>query len=172
MLQLEKHDAFFAAVTLVNEKHGEENVKATSLRLRLRGPNTLLDAIKPGLRQFLYRPAAPGEQIDLYQGVEDLVALRDPRLKQLKFDDEFPGYTLTLHTGLGLSSELVFRDVTLRRFAVAAIEGGSCEITFSALVHPTRIEMGNLGALLQESNEITLAPPTGAEAGTQQDLAA
>jgi len=65
--------------------------------------------------------------------------------------------------------------VTLKNFKFEALDGGSLQVTVSALFHPTTEQAGALCALIQEDVQITLIPPTKQAKGSkpqQEDLAA
>ncbi len=160
MFQTDKQLAKIASFTPIAEKHGDENKLAASLKFELSAANSALDAFSPKLRKFLFRKAGKGEQQDLIEGTDGLVALEMPRLGALSWDEEFPGYEIEIAGGLHLAEPIVQVDVTLKKFRFEPLEGGSVLITFSAVFHPDAEEAGALCALIQDEVELTLTPPT------------
>lgn len=169
-----------AAAKVVNfnpraEKHGDENKMAGDLKLLATTGNGVLDFFSKELRKTLYRKPSQGEQQDLIDGSDGLTAVKFPRLGALSWDEDYPGYHLVIGGGLGLSEPMVLKDVTLKRFRFAALDGGSVQVGVSALFHPSTEQAGQLCALIQEEVQITLIPPTKQAKGekpVQADLAA
>ncbi len=170
MLQTDKAIAKIASFNPRAEKHGEDNKLAADIKVQMSIGNGVLDQFHPDLRAALYRKAGPGEQQDLIDGENGLVAVKFPRIGALRWDEEFPGYEVTIHSLLGLVEPQELVDVTLKKFAFEPIEGGSVALTFSIVFHPDKSEAGALCALIQEEVELTLVPPK-AQAQQQPDLA-
>lgn len=157
------------------EKHGGENKMAGDLKLLATTGSSVLDFFSKDLRKALYRKPGQGEQQDLIEGADGLTAVKFPRLGALPWDEEYPGYELVIAGGLGLTEPMVLSGVTLKNFKFEALDGGSLQVTVSALFHPTTEQAGALCALIQEDVQITLIPPTKQAKGTkpqQEDLAA
>lgn len=167
MFELQRATAKIAAFNPRAEKHGEGNVTAVDIKLEVLAPNSALFAFDKDLCVALYRPARPGDQQSLLGGGGALVAVRFPRLGQLSWDEEFPGYEIELERGLGLSYPLHIVDVTLKKFRFEAIEGGVVKITFNAVFHPDAEEAGAICKLIQEDVELTLIPPTRGDDGAE-----
>ena|SRR5690606_15575740 len=174
MFELTDHTAKIASFTPIAEKHGDENKLAASLKLELTCSNAVLDAFHKDLRTALYRKAGSGEQQDLIEGADGLVAVKFPRIGGLSWDEEFPGYELSLSGFMGIADSLDLVDVTLKKFKFEPLEGGSVALTFSAVFHPDAEEAGQLCALIQDEVELTLVPPSKqdgeSEEGYQQEL--
>ena len=151
------------------EKHGDDNKLAADIKIECSVSNDQLNHFDPKMRDFLFRKAEAGEQQDLIDGENALVALRLPKLGPLSWDEEFPGYRVEFPAGLGLLESLALEDVTVRKFKFEPIEGGSCSVTFSIVCHPDAEEAGELCALIQKDVEIVLTPPTRQE--VQQEFA-
>lgn len=171
MFSLEKQRVKISSFNPRAEKHGEDNKLAADIKFEVSLPNVILDEFSKDLRKALYRKAAKGEQQDLIEGTEGLVALKFPRLGAQRWDEEFNGYEIQIDSDLGLKDPLVLVDVTVRKFAFEPIEGGSVAITFSAICHPDQDEAGALCALIQEEVDLTLTPPS-AQAAANDDLGA
>ena len=167
MLQTDKAIAKIASFNPRAEKHGEDNKLAADIKVQMSIGNGVLDQFHPDLRAALYRKAGPGEQQDLIDGENGLVAVKFPRIGALRWDEE---YEVAIHSLLGLVEPQQLVDVTLKKFAFEPIEGGSVVLTFSIVFHPDKSEAGALCALIQEEVELTLVPPK-ALAQQQPDLA-
>lgn len=172
MFSLENQQAKISSFNPRAEKHGDENVTAGDLKIEVTCANAALDHFDKGLRKFLYRKPASGEQSDLpLEQTDGLTARKLPRLAPLKWDEDFPGYELHIVTGLAVDEVIEIDDVELSGFLFEALEGGSVQITFRASFHPDGRTSGKLCQLIQETVEISLIPPK-AEEPAQQKLAA
>lgn len=172
MFNLENHQAKIASFNPRAEKHGEENVSAGDLKFEVTCGNSALDHFDKALKKMLYRKPGAGEQADLPLNDHDGLTQRKlPHLAPLKWDEDFPGYELSITTGLALDEALKLSDVELSGFVFEALDGGSVLITFRASFHPDGRTSGKLCQLIQETVEITLTPPD-ADEPAQQKLAA
>lgn len=160
MFQLNDATAKIANFNPRAEKHGEDNVTAGDIKIAVTTSNGILDYFSKDLRAALYRKAVAGEQQDLIDGKDALVAVKMPRLGAQSWDEEFPGYEIKLGGGLGLTEPLVLVDVTLKKFRFEPLEGGSVAVTFSAICHPDAEEAGQLCQLIQNDVQLTVIPPT------------
>ena len=172
MFSLENQSVKIAHFNARSEKHGDENVSAGDLKFEVTCSNTALDHFDKALKKMLYRKPGAGEQTDLPLNDHDgLTARKLPHLAPLKWDEDFPGYGLSITTGLALDEALTLDDVELSNFVFEALDGGSVTITFRASFHPDGRTSGKLCQLIQETVDITLTPPD-ADEGEQQKLAA
>lgn len=171
MFSLENHQAKIASFNARKECHGDEKVLSGDLKVEVTCSNSALDHFDKGLRKTLYRKASAGEQADLPLGDDGLTARKLPHLAPLKWDEDFPGYKLSIVTGLALDEALKLDDVELSGFVFEALDGGSVSITFRASFHPDGRTSGKLCQLIQETVDITLTPPDASEP-SQQKLAA
>jgi len=166
---LQNHQAKIASFNPRAEKHGDENVPAGDIKFEVKAHSSVLDLFDPSYRTFLFRKAdLAGEQQPLLEG-DKLTALAKPKLKPLSLEEDFPGYTLTIGSGLEAIEPLVLSDVELSSFKFEPIEGGSVGITFSATVHGDADDFGEICQQIQNLVDITLEPP---KAEAQQQLAA
>jgi hypothetical protein len=116
------------SMTPRTEKHGDEDVSAVSLSLRLTGPNTLLDTLQPGLRDALYK-AVDGQE-DL-PGVEPATPLLRARgIESVKLTACFEGWTLAIDQGIDESDPIKLGGSKIDKFVVEPKEGGSIDLTF------------------------------------------
>lgn len=158
MFELAKTSAKIANFNPRAEKHGEDNKLAADIKVELQVHNSVLDNFDKKLRGTLFRKPGKGEQPDMLDK-DQLTAVQFPRMGELSWDEEFPGYDLEIASGMGLSEPLFLSDVTLKKFRFEAIEGGSVNVTFNVICHPDKAEAGELCALIQSDAEITLTPP-------------
>lgn len=162
MLTLNKATAKLSSFNPRAEKHGDENVPAGDLKFEVKVHSTVLDNFDHSYRPFLFRAAdASGDQPGLLKG-DDLTELSKPKLRALVLEEEFPGYTLRIGSGLDSIEPLVLTDAKLSNFTIKAINGGSVSLSFSAAVHPDSEAAGELCSLIQEEVELTLEPPKAA----------
>ena len=159
MFGLTKHPTKVSSFNPRAEKHGEENVPAGDITFETRVHSSVLDQFDPSYRKFLFRKAdASGDQQPLLEG-DTLIAVAKPKLGPLKLNEEFPGYTLKIESGLELSKPLVLSDVELSNFRIEPMEGGSVSLKFNATAHPDADDAGLLCQVIQNTVEITLEPP-------------
>lgn len=172
MFGLEKQQAKIVSFNPRAEKHGDENVTAGDLKIECTAHSSVLDHFDKALRKLLYRKPSSGEQSELSLGESDGLTQRKlPRLAPLRWDEDFPGYSLSIDSGLGIKDPIELEEVELSSFVFEALEGGSVAITFRASCHPDAEEAGALYTMIQEDVEITLVPPR-AKDDAQQKLAA
>ncbi len=171
MLHLEAHEVDITNVNLRKEKHGSERKLGVDITIAVKGPNSILDDVEKGLRQSLFRTAKKGEQLDMVEGADGLVAVKHPCLSPIRLEGKFTGYELQIdHQIEGTTTEpLILVDVTLKDITVDPIEGGSVTLTFKlqAAVEPD--ELTEIGEFYTHSAvRLTLTPPTAQE---QQEAA-
>lgn len=158
-------DQQIAKITSLNpraEKHGEDNVPACDIGFEVNAHSRVLDLFDPSYRPFLFRRSdAPGDQPSLIDG-DQLTALAKPTLKPLRLDEDFPGYTLRIGSGLDFGEDLVLADANLSGFVIEAVEGGSVKLKFSASAHPTADQCGELYEQIQNMVDLTVEPPLAA----------
>ncbi|HET7663859.1 MAG TPA: hypothetical protein VFK31_09500 [Rhodanobacteraceae bacterium] len=137
--------------------------------------SSVLDEFSPDLRRTLYRKPEAGEQDELPLSDSDgLTARKLPHLKPLAWDEDFPGYRLTIKDFNGFNEDATLPCVKLSKFNFEAQDGGSVHITFRASCELDADEAGTLCSLIQEAATITLVPPEPVEAAEsgQEDLEA
>lgn len=122
--------AKLATFTARVEKHGEDDVSALSLGLRITGPNTLLDLLSPTLRHALYTEV-PGQEP--LPGVEPSTPLlRTKDIDSLALTYAFEGWTLSVDHGIDERAPIVMGSTKVDKFKVKALEGGSIELSMRA----------------------------------------
>lgn len=121
-------DVLLKTWTPRTEKHGDEEVSATSLGIKISGANTLLDLLSPTLRTMLY--AAPEGQAQL-PGVEvSTPLLRCKLAEKVHLTSAFEGWTLRIFHGYDDEDPFVIGGCKVDKFLVTPFDGGSCEIDF------------------------------------------
>jgi hypothetical protein len=146
------------------ERNGPKNVPAGDLSFAVSLPAAVVDDFIQGARAMLFARAAdappPRDELQLADPeAAGLTALRNPNLKPLVLDEDFPGYTLSIVRGNGMRKPIEIEKVELSKFAFEAKQGGTVNVTFSASFHPDEKISGPLCQLIQEQVEITLVPP-------------
>jgi len=162
MFSLTKHQTKIASFNPRAEKHGEENVLAADLKIEATVHSATLDLFDKKLRPMFFRKAEIGEQQSLIEG-DDLIGLRLPQIKGFTWDEDFPGYTIEIGSGLDIGKPLVITEVELSKFKFEPAEGGAVKLTLSASFHPSAELSGALCALIQDTVELTLLPPSAAQ---------
>lgn len=121
-------DATLSSVTPRTEKHGDDDVFAISLGLKVTGPNTLLDLLAPGLRDALYKAAEGQEDLP---GVEPATPLlRCKLIETLALGACFEGWTLAVDHGIDEADPIKLGGSKVDKFRVTPREGGSVDIAF------------------------------------------
>lgn len=117
------------SVTPRTEKHGDEDVFAVSLGLKLTGPNTLLDLVQPGLLDMLYT-APPDDQAEIPDVERVKPLLRTAGVESVKLTACLEGWTLHIDRGVDADQMIVLGGCKVDSFVVHALQGGSVELHF------------------------------------------
>lgn len=158
MFNLTKANATLRNWNPRSERHGEDRAMAGDVAFIVAQPNAVLEHFDSNLRPALFRQVRSGEQQRL-DGEDAWTGVLLPKVKPLRWDEEWPGYRLEICEGLGLTEPLIFEDVTVRKFSFAPVEGGTVNIGFSVIVHPDAPESGQLHALQLSEVVVSLTPP-------------
>ena len=125
-----------AKVTVTNsnprrELHGEDKVRAIDISFSLKGENTLLDLIEPGLRaHHYYNKALKDGQEALPEMIVPLPNLRHPKLPttySYAKGEKWRGFRFLRDFGVA-DDHMDFTDVVLSNIHYEIFEGGSCTI--------------------------------------------
>lgn len=155
----DKHEAKITNVNVRREKHGNEGKLGIDISLSLQTSNAALDMFEKGLKESLFRKAAKGEQMDLVDGADGLVALKFPALQPLKLEGDYTGYEVTIDGLLDGTDPVPLVDVKLKDFVITPIEGGSVGLAFKAQLPATGEELGEIvDAWMNEGIRLTLTP--------------
>ncbi len=160
MFQLTDHAATLAKLTTRTEKHGDDDVPAASLRLRVAVASALLDMFNPALKKTFYCKPRVGDQQSIpFEKGDDRTAIAIPEIKHVGWDAEYPGYSLEIGVGLESSEPVHLSDVTLSKFGFEFIEGGSAVIEFSVAGTPDGEQVARLYEWQGQDLQLTLTPP-------------
>lgn len=163
MFQFNEITAKLSNVNVKAEIHDEDTKLAADLSIELRGPNTILEDIAPGLLAVLYRKAEDGEdeQGELDLDPQRLSKLAFPFLQQpLKWDKEYTGFTFVMHYGIDEKSATKLADCQVDKWKFECQDGGTVITTFRVIAHPEEDEIGHLCTQIQQSIVMSLIPPT------------
>jgi hypothetical protein len=154
------HEALITNVNVRREKHGKEGKLGIDISLALKTGNGALDMFEKGLKESLFRKAAKGEQLDLVEGTDGLVALKFPNLQPLKLEGEYAGYEVYIDGLLDGTPQTSLIDVKLKDFVITPIEGGSVGLQFKAQLPADGDELSAVvDAWMNEGVRLTLVPP-------------
>lgn len=154
------------------ELHGEEHVRAVDISMSIKGENTLLDLIQPGLREHHYcNHALQAGQEALPEVLVPLPNLRFPKLPtKLSYakGEKWRGYRFIQDFGLGEEggSNMDFSDCVLASIWYELFEGGSCEIGWTIQYNGDELQDDGLYgrcaglATLGDGHVQIIAPPT------------
>lgn len=159
MFTLPKTNATLVSVTNRAEKHGEDEVPAVSIGIKIDGPNTLLDSLSPTLRSTLYT-TAPGQEKPL-PGIEPTTPkLRTEGIEYVMGAGVLEGWTVTVDHGIDDESAVVLKACKLDKWRVAPKEGGQIEFAFrvGTSAVDARI-MGLLAFKVGQEVSVTIKPP-------------
>jgi hypothetical protein len=154
----EPTDATLVSITNREENHGEDKVPAISLRVKLRGPNTMLDWLEKTLRPALYTKVKGQQPIE---GVEITSPnLRTKCMEHIALVAKYEGWTLHVDHGIDESEPVTFGGCKVDAFRVLPMEGGTVEITFRIGTNDISAEsLGIIGMKLGQTISITLDAP-------------
>lgn len=158
-------------ITNVNgrvELHGEDRVQAVDIAFTLTGPNTLLDMLKPGLREHFYFNAAKKAGQKALLADEPLPNLRHAELPAegiaFRKGEKWRGYRFQRDYGTQ-GAVLDFTDAVLSGIKFDCLEGGTVTIygtiQYNGEELADRDVLGDVISLAVERNihMVLLAPP-------------
>jgi hypothetical protein len=146
-----------------NEMHGDEEVLAVSLGLKITAGNLILDQLSSTLRCALYM-ADPSQQT--VPGIDPgTPRLRTDAIRFAALDFSFEGWTLSVLRRVDERVGVILPACKVDRFRLEPIEGGSVVLTFRVGTSAINAELiGDLCGQLGHEVSITLvAPAPGAD---------
>jgi hypothetical protein len=160
MFELTQQLAKLSDVNPRTELHGDEHKLAADLKFEAKLSNDCLAFFDPSLKSALYRKdgAVQGE---LIEDPTRLAVLKFPRMGNIKWDADFPGYTTTFHIGATEKDNIVLGDCQLDNWKLDCQEGGTVGLTFRCIAHPGEGELGRLCSMIQQNVTVTMDPPEG-----------
>lgn len=164
MFGVTKVQAKIRAVTIVNEKHGQEEVPSLSLSLMMALQASSLDGLAKGFRQTLFRtPVKEEKSQESLEGMEandGATKVLFPNLGPLNWNEDFTGYKLTIGSGLtSTDTEKVIENVKLSKIKIEPKDGGSIVLTCSVHFEADETLIGAFGASQGKMVELSLEPP-------------
>ena len=162
MFSLQNAQAKLDSINIRSELHGDEHVPACDLKFTLTTGNEILSEFDPTLRSWLYK-AADSENLDLADQAGDpnrLSVLAHPLLAMpIKWAAEFAGYTLHFHWGATGKNDIELEAKQIDGFRFDCKDGGSVDVSWRVIVHPSEREVGRLCGMVQQTVEISLLEP-------------
>lgn len=150
------------AVTNRVEKHGDDDAPAVTLALSLTGPNTLLDAIDPQIRQALYKAVDGQESVP---GVEPTTpVLRCNSFDSIALTTSHEGWTLEVDDSATAHEPMKLGGCKVDKLRIDARQGGSVELAFR--VGTSDVDGDRLGWLAMHNRGsvwVRLLPPKAPE---------
>ena len=149
------------------EIHGEDNVPAGDLKIKVDLGNDCLAMFHPALKSMLYHFDQSADQ-DLVdeaqkQDPEYKPHLRFPNIPAIKPTDQCTGASVTIHQGVpgsGKNKADICLDLcNIDNFVIEPKQGGTCSITFRIQAHPDEKASGKLWALIGSNIMLSIAPP-------------
>tara|TARA_B100001105_G_C22399440_1_gene448565 strand:+ start:2491 stop:3177 length:687 start_codon:yes stop_codon:yes gene_type:complete len=127
---LDATPAKLATVTNRTEKHGDQDVPAVTLGIRITTANTLLDQLSQGLCAQLYKSPEEPEPQPEFDGMERIALplRRDNVIDRLALKGELNGYTVIIDFGIDETSDIKLGGAKIDGFVVTPHEGGSIEL--------------------------------------------
>ena len=124
----ESTDALLDHVTLRNERHGKEKVRAVTLRFKITGPNTLLDLLSPTLRHALYMR---DDAQEVLPGVEPPTPLlRSKDITTVPVPQKLvEGATVHIEHGIDDDNEICLGGSKVDGFSIEAHDGGTVDLS-------------------------------------------
>lgn len=150
--------AKLATFTIRSEKHGEDDVLAFSMGLKITTANTFLDLLAPGLRDALFKAVEGQDQLP---GVEPATPLlRCKTIDTINLDRSFEGWTLSVPHGIDEDTPITIGGAKIDKWRVTPLEGGSVEVSCRIGSNDVdETELGKLGGKLGQEIEFTLTAP-------------
>jgi hypothetical protein len=129
-MSFELHDqnATLTSVTNRVERHGDDDVPAISLHLKITTANTILDKLSRTLRPTLYRSASDAGQPAL-EGVEaSTPQLRQTGIEIIKLKGQLDGWTMHIDYGHDEDDPIELGQCKVDHFAVTPHDGGTVDL--------------------------------------------
>lgn len=141
------------------EKHGDEDRHAIDLKLVWTAANDELAQFHPKLRGSLYGVNdAPGKSSQPLAGVDEALAqLLFPNMGPLKWSDVAGPMDMTVHYGVSGAADIQLHEVTVDKFVIEPLQGGSVKITLRArCICEDEAKLGKLNMLLHCEVPVTI----------------
>ncbi|HEY9126625.1 MAG TPA: hypothetical protein VIM62_05830 [Acidobacteriaceae bacterium] len=172
MFSLTNHVTEFKSVTVRKEFHGDRKVLAVTIACRSICANSVLDEFDRNIRPLLYRKPdqneMPPQDEMAFEITDGLTARRLQHFKPLAMDQKFPGYKMSLPSGIAVDDTIDAEQVELSKPVFEALEGGSVAIDYNLSFQVGWSNAGKLAHNIGEKVDLTLTPPTAEELAERQ----
>jgi hypothetical protein len=158
----ESTEATLTSVTPRVERHGEDEIPALSLGLKITTSNLILDKLSETLRRTLYMK--PEGQEDLPGVIETTPLLRTRGIEQVSLNAAFEGWTMAIDYGVDEGDPILCGDCKVDNFRVKPMEGGTVDLLFR--VGTSDLSADEAGILWSKNHQevyITITAPKQAE---------
>jgi hypothetical protein len=170
MFQLDDHPATLTNLNSRIERHGEDRQLAVDIKFDLQASNEILESIQPGLRDSLFRKPGKGEQQALPIDGNVLTQVKFPSLAPVSLTHEFTGYEIEIGGELESTDPIVLVDVKVKKITIAALEGGSVTLTFTASCEAEPADLTDLAeALIRKGVLLSMTPPAKQDEANNQE---
>lgn len=162
MFDLQNQRCQLTKLNVRTENHGPERVLAANLKFDAEMSNDVLSEFDPQLKASLYDKPREDEgftQGELINEPGFLPTLRFPEMSGFKWDHDFSGYELTIHYGIGSSSNITLVDCKVNDFSFTCKDGGTVHMSFRVQCNPQAADIGRIAEVLRGESNISLTPP-------------
>lgn len=164
MLHITKAQAKLKNVTIVTEKHGNEEVPSVSLALVMALPGQIIDGLDKGIRRTMFRKPLKEEQaqgeLNGVEANEGMTKVLFPLLAPLLWNEDFTGYSIIIGSGLiSTDTDEKIEDVKLSKIKIEPEDGGAVVLSCSVHFEADGELIGALGVNQGKTIEVSLEPP-------------
>jgi len=162
IFKLTEQQCQLSSVQLRKETHGEELVKAITLKFKTTMPNTVLDYFSDELRETYFRKSNESEEDLAEQGGDDLFRhLKFTEIKNaIDWSWKGTGYRMIVPVGISGEQDVILINSDIKDFKFKPKEGGSVEFTFNVNAKAQKEDIPWLFEFLLEDVTLTLQPPS------------
>ena len=160
MFELDKQKVSVSKVTIISGNTDEETGNGVTLTCEAQCDGETIDAFDANLRKSFFRKQRKDDQMDLDKPNEGLCMLQFPRIDEVAWEEDYPGYNATIASDGLFDDAVEFSDVKLRIKSFKFIEGGRTAVRFNLNIYPSeRVVKGELADLQKQVAVITLVSP-------------
>lgn len=156
MIAFTEYPAAFTKPVYGEEMHGDEAKPLVSIYIEATVNADVLESIKPGLRDALFKRPAVNDSERLVDGQAVALIRRFTTLEPARLTDDWPGYTMTVHGDL-VDAPRTWADVELGKLSIDAQDGGTAKLKVRAQMRGEGLEFWV--GMMNRSVSITLEPP-------------
>ncbi|MDW3684867.1 hypothetical protein RA280_24565 [Cupriavidus sp. CV2] len=156
MLALDQELVKVLHINTRNEKHGDESVLATDLKLQARLSNDVLSLFSSSLKSSLYHKD-DAVQGSLVTDAGFLPNLKHPQLGALKWDGAWEHQRLQIHNGVREEFDIVLTDAKVNKLTLDLQEGGTVFVNFRVQAHPDEKTTARILQLLGQEVHMSLS---------------